>query len=57
MPTKALLNIRSRTSEIDKLKPGKFLKVYAEPRTLNEIFEVVFGKNAGLIDYLLPTPT
>ena len=43
MASKVIINVRRNTSEVDKLKPGKFLRVYAEPRTVKEIMDIVFG--------------
>jgi hypothetical protein len=50
-------NVRRKTSEVDKLKPGKFLKVFVEPRSAKEVLDIIYGPNAGWMDYLLPTPT
>ena len=49
-------NVRRKTSEVDKLKPGKFTRVFVEPRTTKEIIEIIFGKNPTFIDFILPTP-
>ena len=55
MAVQVVNNVRKKTSEVDKLKPGKFLKVFVEPRTVKEICDIIYGPNAGWIDYLLPT--
>lgn len=55
MPISVLRNVRSKTSEVDKLRPGKFSRVYVEPRTLKEIIEIIFGCNPKFTDFILPT--
>ncbi len=56
MPLKVLYNLRTRTSEPDKLKAGvNNYKIFVAPRSPNEMYDIVFGKNATVSDIFLPT--